>query len=324
MTQEPKKQAEVKKPAVAVDDDPPMGEGEDDFPKKKKFGLGNVDAQGIIVTLIVALIAVFMMNTFIVPVPGMGKYKADITRLENDLVAEREARANVENVATAKLNTAIQNFTTQTTNQLGSYVTKPSIDSLQGEINSINGRINGINESVNKLDFNKAITDINGKIDGINTEITKLNTTTSGLSTSINGINLKSLQDQITALQTSVNTLKNQQTNANVSVNSTVTSVSLNNALAVSVPVQIINTSAVAVVVPLKLELTTATAGITVSNVSMNRISSSVITNPNVTFTTEITIEANSTVNLSPVVTLTFTGTSPNVWNVVWKIQQNV
>ena len=47
------------------------------------------DIGGFFTTIIISLVVVFFMNTFIMPTAGKKAYEADITRLENDLVAMR-------------------------------------------------------------------------------------------------------------------------------------------------------------------------------------------------------------------------------------------
>jgi hypothetical protein len=110
----------------------------------------------LLISGIIALVIVFLMNSFIMPTVGKKAYIDDITRLENDLVAMRAvekslgdkvtaletANKNNLNVINDALNKATNDINTKTTaftNSLSNYATKDSLNkyATQDNINAL-------------------------------------------------------------------------------------------------------------------------------------------------------------------------------------------
>lgn len=137
--------------------------------------------KGIIIQAIVALVIVFLMNSIIMPTAGKKQYIADITRLENDLMAMREVDKSLDSKVSSVTQSAqdainaklievdekvnrvtgeIDNKVASATSSLGDYATKTSLSDTKGTLeNSITNIQNSLNSV--KSDLENRINNIN-------------------------------------------------------------------------------------------------------------------------------------------------------------------
>ena len=84
MTQAKKKEVQEVKPQV-INNDADLSPDED-APRGLKGKLSGFDAQNIIVTVLIAMVAAFILTSFITPFTSFNVYKNRVTLFENELV----------------------------------------------------------------------------------------------------------------------------------------------------------------------------------------------------------------------------------------------
>lgn len=237
--------------------------------------------------------------------------------------AVNKSKADVAQ-AIASMQTTLGALPTTVAGQINSGVTQATssvnskIDSMQSQITNMAAAVTA---STNKL---ASVDALSAKVvadEAANAAFTaNLTKQVADLTANVTGQN--AIQDQrVAELKALVLALQSQQNLNNVTVTSVSSNISFANTVYSTVGVQIANTGTTATTVNLQLLLTTATSGIVISGIDMNRVFTYSLSNPNVTFYTTVTIEASSSVTLNPQVRLTYTGTSPNIWNVAWSRQ---
>ncbi len=103
----------------------PLTPGEEEPP----LPTNDSPVKGILTTAFISLVVVLLINTFIMPVASKSAYQADITRLENDLVAIRTSSAKLSDKITAQ-DSSILAITTKSKefdNSLVNYATKTDL-----------------------------------------------------------------------------------------------------------------------------------------------------------------------------------------------------
>lgn len=143
--------------------------------------------KGIVVNIIVALVIVFLMNSFVMPTVGKKQYVGDITRLENDLVAIRQVDASqntkIDKVASdaqaivngkmdaidkkiADANNGIDQKVAAVTGSLDNYATKSSLSDTNNRIDNTNNSLTSLANDLNNKISNFSSADINNlKVD---------------------------------------------------------------------------------------------------------------------------------------------------------------
>jgi len=166
----------------------------EDEPIRKK-GLGDINWTSFLINIVIALVVVMMMNSFFMPVVGKKTYQADITRLENDLVAMRETDVGLsDKIKTLESSLAGKtNELTEIANAIRTEV-NDKIKEIDNRIDSLNGILTNY-ATVGSVGQNTAdiatlrsnLGIIEGKVNGI--DLSTINTNlTNILQTTIPGI----------------------------------------------------------------------------------------------------------------------------------------
>lgn len=145
--------------------------------------------KGIVVNIIVALVIVFLMNSFVMPTVGKKAYISDITRLENDLVAIRDVVASQN----SRIDAAVSNAKKAADTSIATATT--DIDKKVASIDpSLYATANNLNDKVSKLETSIANTEnrLISRMDQLNSkDLTNIDTAIANVNTAIADLDAK-------------------------------------------------------------------------------------------------------------------------------------
>lgn len=172
-------------------------ENEYGAPQQRGGKFGSIGT--IVITVIISLVLCYAMVSLLGISPSMKQYKADITRLELDLVDVRavDAALNAELDGLANASIIAQNASTTATEA------KDAVATLQANYTSLNASLTALDNRITDLESNSGDiyddTIIRGLITAVEEDITAINTTITALQAydTTNTTNLNALQTQI-------------------------------------------------------------------------------------------------------------------------------
>lgn len=192
-----------------------LGDEDDDFRGKKRKS--DIDWKAALTGAVIAILIIFVVYSFLMPVVGKKVYEADITRLENDLVAVRAVNVAIDKrVATLedsnntlvttinnKLAVAIDSINTKTNSlenlinqKISGFVTSSEVDnrihdslvsikedisSFSSDIASFSSQLNGLDTKINNTVLDK-IASYSSDIDAIKVRLSAIETSITNLS----------------------------------------------------------------------------------------------------------------------------------------------
>jgi hypothetical protein len=173
-------------------------ENEYGMPQQRSNKLGG-GIGTIVITVIISLVLCYAMVSLLGISPSMKQYKADITRLELDLVDVRavDAATNAELDGLQNASIIAQNASTTATEA------KNAVATLQTNYTSLNASLTALDNRIADLESNSGDiyddTIIRGLITAVEEDITAINTTITALQAydTTNTTNLAALQTQI-------------------------------------------------------------------------------------------------------------------------------
>lgn len=184
-------------------------------PRGSKFG-GGMGA--IFIAVALSLVLCYAMISFLGITPSMKQYKADITRLEMDLVDIRTVNdgqaTNIGNLAGAVATANSAATKAQSALDLSNSI-KTGYDTIRADVTALQAALeeldtNGTGDVYDDAEIRGLITALQGDITTINADITALQAYDT-----TNTANLDSISASITALQTSLNNLTTVVNNIN-------------------------------------------------------------------------------------------------------------
>lgn len=176
-------------------------ENEYGVPQQRGGKFGSIGT--IVITVIISLVLCYAMVSLLGISPSMKQYKADITRLELDLVDVRavDTAINAELDGLANASIIAQNASTTATQA------KELVTTLQADYASLNNSLEALQARATALENNSGDiyddTIIRGLITAVEEDITAINTTITALQAydTTNTTNLTALQDRVTELE---------------------------------------------------------------------------------------------------------------------------
>lgn len=268
--------------------------------------------------VVIALVASFGVNyMFGVSKSGVEKFQADTKASVDSLASDIKASKDSIKMALDGVPTTV------------SAKVEVSLGSISARLNTMEADIKAMKDSVASVvkDSSGFTTKLDANIGNLTTQINSLKTDVSTLKTSVGSIDLTSLTTKTTSLEAQlvtikndVATLQNQYSLTTIAINTGSIAYPLTTGIALNIPVSVTNTGLTNISVPLKLVLTTG-GTVVVSSATMDRVSTVNITGTTITYYVIITVPASSTITMNQLVTITYTGTSPNTWTAVWSKQ---
>ena len=294
---------------------------DEDTPKGIKGIANGIDGKGIIITAIVALVAAFILTSFITPFTPFGTYKTRVGLFETELggihtevkaiqdgfTAQDVKTANSVNTVNSAIAGISNTVNTQINNQLGTYV-------KQTDLVSINSRLSTI-ETKTEAGIIKD-TSVEQQLVIANTNIKKLQDT-------IGAIDLKTLQDRITTNEATIKNLQAKINLSNISISSS-ENITLDNTdriLNATITNNGDSTASFTLVLTLTSSTVTSVTGMSVTGVTPVPVVSYSPTPPVITISIPISLTAkgnlNSTLFISPIIKIASLPVSNN-WTVAW------
>ena len=141
---EEKGKGEEKYTKVKPKDLLPLGTAYDEYQQPPPSKFGGMSVAGIIISLVVSLVVAYGMISIV----GVthSAYVTDITRLENDLVAQRQADTSLSNQI-GGVQDSLSDYATKS--DLGDYATVSSVEDLQALPDTVDTAIVAMNNKVN-------------------------------------------------------------------------------------------------------------------------------------------------------------------------------
>lgn len=182
---------------------------EDEYPQRKgsKFGGG---FSSIIVSVLFAGVLCYAMISLFGITPTMKQYKADITRLELDLVSVRDVNTQQAGGISA-LQGAITTANTASTKATSALELSNALQTQYGELNTaltaLQGRVTDLESNSGDI-YDDTI--VKGLINAVEDDITAINTTIVALQAydTTNTTNISALQSSITTMQSQITALQ--------------------------------------------------------------------------------------------------------------------
>jgi len=176
-------------------------ENEYGMPQQRGGKFGSIGT--IVITVIISLVLCYAMVSLLGISPSMKQYKADITRLELDLVDVRavDAAMNAELDGLQNASIIAQNASTTATEA------KNAVATLQADYTSLNNNLTALDNRIATLEANSGDiyndTEVRGLITAVEENITAINAAITVLQTydTTNTTNLTALQDRVTELE---------------------------------------------------------------------------------------------------------------------------
>lgn len=183
-------------------------ENEYGIPQQRGGKFGSIGT--IVTTVIISLVLCYAMVSLVGISPSMKQYKADITRLELDLVDVRavDAALNAELDGLANASIIAQNASTTATEA------KDLVTTLQTNYTSLNASLTALDNRISDLESNSGDiyddTIVKGLINAVEDDITAINTTIVALQAydTTNTTNISALQSSITTMQSQITALQ--------------------------------------------------------------------------------------------------------------------